>query len=93
MTEFLVRIEIRYPDGLDPQVRDELSAREAARGQALQEAGSIVRIWWVPGRRANVAIWQAADADELHDLLASLPLFPFLDITVEPLASHPLERT
>ena len=30
-----------------------------------------------------------ADNDELHDLLSGLPLFPFMDITVTPLATHP----
>jgi muconolactone D-isomerase len=29
------------------------------------------------------------DHDELHTLLSSLPLFPFMDITVTPLARHP----
>ena len=27
--------------------------------------------------------------DELHELLSGLPLFPYLDIRVTPLARHP----
>ena len=90
--EFLVRIEVHLPSEMPDHTRNDLAARELARGRALQDAGSIVRIWRVPGRHANVAIWQAADASDLHDLLTSLPLFPWMDIDVEALALHPLER-
>lgn len=89
--EFLVRIEVRLPADLSEVERADLAARELARGKALRDAGTIVRIWRVPGRYANVAIWKAADATDLHELLTSLPLFPWLDVDVEPLALHPLE--
>lgn len=93
MMDFLVRIEIRLPADLGSEARDELTARERARGLALKEAGSLVRIWRIPGRHANVGLWRAADATELHDLLASLPLFPWMDIEVQALAVHPLEAS
>jgi muconolactone D-isomerase len=48
-------------------------------------------MWRVPGRVANVGIWQATDATELHEALASLPLFPYIDARVTPLAQHYLE--
>jgi muconolactone delta-isomerase len=32
-------------------------------------------------------------ATELHDLLSSLPLFPYLTAQVTPLAVHPLRRS
>lgn len=89
--EFLVRIEVRLPPELEGGTRRELTEREFARGKALQDAGSIARIWRIPGRFANVAVWRAADATELHDLLTSLPLFPWMDVEVEALALHPLE--
>lgn len=89
--EFLVRIDVRLPPELPDEARNDLAAAESARGRELQDAGSIVRIWRVPGRHANVGVWQAADASELHDLLLSLPLFRFMDIDVQALAVHPLE--
>lgn len=89
--EFLVRIEVRLPSDLPDQARHELISQETARGRALQDTGSIVRIWRVPGRHANLAIWRATDASALHDLLASLPLFPWMDVDVQALAVHPLE--
>jgi muconolactone D-isomerase len=90
--EFLVRIEFSLPPGLDPAKRAELLEHEAARGRELRAAGAIVRIWRIPGRTANVAIWQAPDPTELHALLSSLPLFPWMDIDVTALAVHYLEQ-
>ncbi|MGE8636989.1 MAG: muconolactone Delta-isomerase family protein, partial [Achromobacter piechaudii] len=38
---------------------------------------------------ANVSIFDVESNDELHTLLASLPLFPYMDINVTALARHP----
>jgi muconolactone D-isomerase len=89
--EFLVRIQIDLPPDMDPERRAGLIAAEAARGRELRAAGSIARMWRVPGRTANVGIWSAADATALHALLSGLPLFDWMSITVEPLATHYLE--
>jgi muconolactone D-isomerase len=92
MAEFLVEIEIEWPPTMDDDQREALLAAEAERGRELRKAGSIVHIWRIPGRRANVGLWQAADASELHELLSSLPVFPWMNIQVRPLAEHYLMR-
>jgi muconolactone D-isomerase len=89
--EFLVHIEIRFPDGMPEERRQELAAAEARRGRELIEAGTLVRIWRLPGRRANISLYRAGDATELHAALASLPLWPHMRVRVEALATHPLE--
>lgn len=89
--EFLVRIEVRLPDGFDDGRRDTLVAAETARGREFLAAGTVRRIWRVPGRWANVSLYDVADATALHDALSSLPLWPWMDVTVEALARHPLE--
>jgi muconolactone D-isomerase len=88
--DFLVEIEIRLPGDLAPALRAELLADELARGVELAEAGTIRAIWRVPGRLANRGIWSAPDATELHVAITSLPLWPHMDVTVTPLAAHPL---
>jgi len=90
--EFLVRIEFSLPPDMDPAEKAELLEREAARGRELQAAGTIVRIWRVPGRFANIGIWQAADATELHAAISSLPLYPWMSNDVTALAVHYLEQ-
>ena len=89
--EFLVQIQVTLPPQLPESERARLADAEARRGRELRGAGTIVRIWRVPGRTANVGIWQAADATALHAALASLPMFPYLRADVTPLATHPLE--
>lgn len=71
--------------------KEELAEQEARRGRELRAAGTIVRIWRLPGRTANVGIWDATGPTELHDAIASLPMFPYLRATVTPLATHGLE--
>ena len=41
------------------------------------------------GEYANYSIFDVASNDELHQLLQGLPLFPFMKISVTPLAQHP----
>lgn len=87
--EFLVEIEVNWPPDGDPTQHAALVEAEAVRAAELAVSGDIVRLWRTPGRRANVGVWSAADADELHRALTSLPFFPWLDIRVRPLAYHP----
>ncbi|MGE0240805.1 MAG: muconolactone Delta-isomerase [Parvibaculaceae bacterium] len=89
--EFLVEIDVNLPPDFDAGKAEDLRKAEARRGVELYEAGTIRRVWRVPGRRAAVAIWEAPDATALHAALASLPLFPWLDIKVRPLARHYVE--
>jgi len=63
--EFLVHIEIRYPADGDPEELARLVAAERVRGAELAAAGTIRRLWRVPGRRANWGVWEALDATAL----------------------------
>jgi muconolactone D-isomerase len=89
--KFLVRIDVSLPSSLAASEREQLLAAELERGRALKDGGSIVGIWRVPGALRNVGIWEADDATELHALIASLPLFPYLDAEVTALAQHPID--
>jgi muconolactone D-isomerase len=82
-------MDVRVPHDMDPAVFDRLKAEEKSRAQELQRAGKWVHLWRVAGQYANISVLDAADHDELHAMLFSLPLFPFMDIAVTPLATHP----
>jgi muconolactone D-isomerase len=92
VAEFHVEIEIELPPSLAPEERAALTEAERVRGRELVAAGAIVHIWRLPGRIANVGIWQAADATELHELLASLPMWRHARVRVRALARHPLSE-
>lgn len=88
---FLVRIDVSLPPALDDEQRADLLAAELERGRELRAAGAIVDIWRIPGGLRNVGIWEAADATELHTLIASLPLYRYVAAEVTALARHPLD--
>ena len=87
--EYLVHIEVRWPADGDPDQLARLTAAERDRAAELAAAGTIRRLWRVPGRRANWGVWEAPDATALHAAIASLPLFPWLSVEVHPVAAHP----
>jgi muconolactone D-isomerase len=76
---FQVEMDVRIPIGFDPD--------EAF--QELQRLGVWRHIWRVVGRYANVSIFDVPSNAELHDLLISLPLYPFMDLRVTALCRHP----
>jgi Muconolactone delta-isomerase len=86
--EFLTNIAINWPVDGDPDEKERLFAAELERGQELSRQGFQKRLWRVPGRWANWGLWECKDATELHEKLSSLPLYPWMDITVYPLAEH-----
>jgi len=89
--EFLVRFETVLPESMGEERRAALKTAERARARELRADGILKRLWRVPGRRAVVGLWEAPDATALHDALSSLPQFPWMDVIVEPLATHPQE--
>ena len=59
------------------------------RAQELQRSSKWRHLWRIAGQHANISVFDVADHDELHAVLSSLPLFPFMEISVTPLARHP----
>jgi muconolactone D-isomerase len=86
---FAVRMDVRLPNDMDPEVRSERLAREKAYSQELQRAGIWVHIWRCAGQYANLSVFDVRDNEHLHDILWQLPLFPYMTIEVTPLATHP----
>ena len=86
---FLVRMDVNIPRDLPVEEANEIKAREKAYSQDLQRDGRWKSIWRVVGEYANYSIFDVASNDELHQLLQGLPLFPFMNISVTPLAQHP----
>ncbi|EJE48478.1 muconolactone delta-isomerase [Acidovorax sp. CF316] len=86
---FLVRMDVHIPHDLPAEQANEIKAREKAYSQELQRDGRWPHIWRVVGEYANYSVFDVASNDELHQLLQGLPLFPFMKISVTPLAKHP----
>ena len=86
---FPVRMDVRIPHDMDPAVKADLVAREKELAQEVQRSGRWPHLWRVAGEYANVSIFDVESNDALHEVLSSLPLFPYMDVTVTPLATHP----
>ena len=86
---FHVRMDVQLPPDLDPAVRAELLGRERDRAIELQKAGAWPGLWRIVGEYANISIFDVPTNDDLHEILSSLPLFPYMKIHVTPLATHP----
>lgn len=86
---FHVRMNVNIPGDLPQAEAADIIAREKAYSQALQQSGKWRHIWRIAGQYANYSVFDVKDNAELHEILAGLPLFKFMEIEVTPLLRHP----
>jgi len=86
---FHVYISVRIPHDADPEQVKKLGEQEHERAKALQEQGKWLHLWRVAGKFANVSIFEVESPAELHEILNSLPLYPFMEVDVTALCRHP----
>jgi muconolactone D-isomerase len=86
---FHVYIRVRIPHDADPEQVKKLGEREHERAKVLQEQGKWLHLWRVAGKFANVSIFDVESPAELHEILNSLPLYPFMEVDVTALCRHP----
>lgn len=86
---FKVEMTVNIPSSLPAAQADQIKAKEKAYSQQLQREGKWLHIWRVVGQYANVSLFEVKDNQELHEILTGLPLFPYMDIIVQPLCEHP----
>ena len=86
---YAVRMDVALPPDMDPAARDDLLAREKAYSQGWQRSGHWPHIWRCVGQYANLSVFAVESNAQLHQILWGLPLFPYMTITVTPLAAHP----
>ncbi len=86
---FHVHMTVQLPPAMPAEQAAALKADEKALASRLQEEGKWRHLWRIAGQYANVSIFDVAGNEELHALLMSLPLFPYMRIEVTPLCRHP----
>ena len=90
--EYLVTMTTLVPDGTTDQTVDEIRSSETARSRELATDGRLLRLWrppLQPGEWRTLGLFSAADAVELEDVLASMPLRVWRTDQVVPLSEHP----
>ncbi|MGK3957555.1 muconolactone Delta-isomerase [Arthrobacter sp. R4] len=90
---YLVKMDVDIPSHLSAADVETAKATEKARAQELQCDGRWVHLWRVVGRYSNYSVFDVDSNDDLHDILQTLPLYPYMQIEVTPLAQHPSALT
>ncbi len=86
---FHVSMVVRIPHDADPDKIKQLRAQEHERATELQMQRKWLHLWRVAGKSANISVFDVESPAELHDILNSLPLYPFMDVEVTALCRHP----
>jgi muconolactone D-isomerase len=86
---FHVYINVCIPHDADPERAKKLGEQEHERAKALQEQGKWLHLWRVAGKFANVSVFDVESPAELHEILNSLPLYPFMEVDITALCHHP----
>ena len=84
-----VRMDVLLPTDMDADKAAELKAVEKALSLKLQEQGKWRHIWRIAGQYSNFSIFDVDSNEELHEILMSLPLYPYMNVEVTPLLRHP----
>lgn len=84
-----VRMDVLIPLNMEETKVAELKATEKMLSQELQEQGKWRHIWRLAGEYSNFSIFDVESHEELHEILMSLPLYPYMKVEVTPLLRHP----
>jgi len=86
---YCVKMDVKIPRDIPAEEVEAIKAAEKARATEIQHSGKWPHLWRVVGQYSNISVFDVEGNDELHALLSSLPLFPYMTIQVTPLAKHP----
>lgn len=84
-----VRMDVSIPLNMEETKVAELKATEKMLSQELQKEGKWRHIWRLAGEYSNFSIFDVENNEELHEILMSLPLYPYMKVEVTPLLRHP----
>jgi len=90
--EYLLSMTTHVPGGTSQDTVNDIRAKEAARSRELAAQGYLLRLWrppLQPGEWRTLGLFAAADASELEEALASMPLRVWRTDEITPLAPHP----
>jgi muconolactone D-isomerase len=90
--DYLVDFTVTVPEGTPASELEQRTTSEGIRVAELAAQGHALRVWRpLPedGRSRAVGLYRAADDSELQAILESLPLWPWMEVSVTALAEHP----
>ncbi len=86
---FLIHFEVTVPADTSQERKEQLRQGEHARVFELIKTGKLRRIWRPVGSADTCCLWEADSLEELHAAVRSLPLYPYMKLSITPLVEHP----
>jgi len=86
---YVVEMDVNIPTTWSEEKIQEYITREKETSQRWQKSGKWVYLWRVAGKYSNISVIEAESPDELHEIISSLPLFPYMTIKVTSVCKHP----
>ncbi|HLU87662.1 MAG TPA: muconolactone Delta-isomerase family protein [Taishania sp.] len=86
---YVVEMDVKIPESWSEEKLDDYLKREQETSQKWQKSGQWVYLWRVAGKYSNISVIEADSPDELHHIISSLPLFPYMNIKVTSVCKHP----
>ena len=90
--EFLVEFELAVPSEVTESEIEERQGSEAVAAKELADEGRLVRLWRVTignSQTSVLGLYRASSRAELEGLLATLPLYEWMRISITALLRHP----
>lgn len=86
---FVAKMDVKIPESWSEEKLQDYIRREKETSQKWQKSGKWKYLWRVAGRYSNISVIEADSPDEFHQIVSSLPLFPYMNIKVTSVCKHP----
>lgn len=86
---YVVEMDVKIPESWSEDKIQDYITREKETSQGWQKSGKWIYLWRVAGKYSNISVIEAESPDELHQIISSLPLFPYMNIKVTSVCKHP----
>ena len=86
---YVVEMDVNIPETWSEEKIADYVAREKETSQKWQKSGKWVYLWRVAGKYSNISVLEVDSPEEFHQIISSLPLFPYMKIKVTSITKHP----
>lgn len=86
---YVVEMDVNIPESWSEEKIADYITREKECSQGWQKSGKWVYLWRVAGKYSNISVLEVESPEEFHQIISSLPLFPYMNIKITSITRHP----
>ncbi len=90
--EFLIAMTVTVPTGTSADMVDDVIAREGKSARDLASRHHLLRLWGLHSDDDSwrvLGLWAGLDQQQMADVVATLPMYPWMRSVITPLSVHP----